>query len=320
MTEFSRRQFGVLTAATLAAQLTRSLWAREVAPAHTSGKFYFALIADTHIIDDFYLNGPEKGAESNFEDNDSILHSSERLRIVRDLINSLTPKVDQVFVLGDYFHNYPSTDYEFYFKNKTRLDNAKELTDGFRMPVHIGFGNHDYAVRKIPREMAHRLFKAKFGLEPYYAVDHNGVKFVQLSNFLGSTQDKASADFKPSRGSFGLTQLEWLEAQLRERKQTYIFLHYPLGEVVPTEKADFGLHSLLRQYKDSIQLVVSGHKHKWIDYERQFGPRHIVMAATRYDPNALMLLETDTKSGSWRWLNASLVEWNTHYAKPYRQG
>ena len=41
------------------------------------------------------------------------------------------------------------------------------------------------------------------------------------------------------------------------------------------------------------------------------------MAATRYDPNAYMLLEIDPDKGSWRFLNADLVEWSTHYSKPY---
>ena len=41
------------------------------------------------------------------------------------------------------------------------------------------------------------------------------------------------------------------------------------------------------------------------------------MAATRYDSNAYMLLEIDPARGSWRFLNANLVEWSTHYSKPY---
>jgi len=77
------------------------------------------------------------------------------------------------------------------------------------------------------------------------------------------------------------------------------------------------LHPLLQKYKDNIQLVVSGHVHKWIDYSTTFGPQHYVMAATRYDPNAYMLMEVNTKLNTWRFMNSSLVEWSTHYAKPY---
>jgi hypothetical protein len=29
-------------------------------------------------------------------------------------------------------------------------------------------------------------------------------------------------------------------------------------------------------------------------------------------------MEVDTKRGTWRFINADLVEWSTHYSKPYR--
>ena len=103
-------------------------------------KFYFALIADTHIIDSFY-----KGPEGNPEDTESIFKTAERLIAARSLINSLTPRMEQVFLVGDYFHNYPSPDIDFYFQHQTRIDQAKAITDAFQMPVHAGFGNHDYA-------------------------------------------------------------------------------------------------------------------------------------------------------------------------------
>jgi UDP-2,3-diacylglucosamine pyrophosphatase LpxH len=316
MTQLTRRSFGALTAAAVTASLTRSLWAREVAPMAGDRRFYIALIADSHIIDDFYV----KGSENGVEDNESILVTTPRLTAARDFINSLSPAIEQVFLLGDYFHNYPSPDYEFYFKNKTRLDNAKSITDGFRMPVHIGFGNHDYDVRHVPREMSHRLFKAKFNTNPYWVLDYKGYKFVHLNNFLGSTQDNKATDFNPNTGTLGEEQLHWFEAQLSERKPTFVFVHYPLIAIEAVEFRDYGLHPLLRKYRETIQLVVSGHVHKWIDFAHTYGPQHYIMAATRYDPNAYMLLEIDQDRSSWRFLNADLVDWSTHYSKPYHAG
>jgi hypothetical protein len=316
MTVLTRRSFNSLAAATLASSLTRSLWAREASLQSGGRYFYFALLADTHIIDNFYV----KGSENGVEDNESILVTTPRLTAARDLINSLNPAIEQVFVLGDYFHNYPSTDYDFYFKNTTRLDNAKAITDGFHMPVHIGFGNHDYDVRHVSREMSHRLFKAKFNAEPYSVLDYKGYKFIHLNNFLGSTQDRTASDFNPGIGSLGEKQLHWFEAQLQQSKPAFVFVHYPLGSIAPTEFSDYGLHSLLRKYAGTIQLVVTGHLHKWIDHAREYGPQHYIMASTRYDPNAYMLLEVDTKQGSWRFINADLVEWSTHYSKPYHAG
>jgi len=313
MSPITRRQFGSLTAAAAVTSLTRSLWAREVA-AHAGGRrFYIALIADTHIIDNFYV----KGSENGVEDNESILVTTPRLESARDLINSLSPAIEQVFLIGDYFHNYPSTDYDFYFQNKTRLDNAKAITDAFKMPVHLGFGNHDYDVKHVPREMSNRLFKAKFNADPYSVLDYKGYKFIHLNNFLGSTQDRTASSFNPGIGSLGEEQLQWFEEQLKQRKPTFVFVHYPLLAVQPTEIRDYGLHPLLQRYKETIQLVVSGHVHKWIDFAHTYGPQHYIMAATRYDPNAYMLLEIDPDRGSWRFLNADLVEWSTHYSRPY---
>ncbi|HEY6849774.1 MAG TPA: metallophosphoesterase [Terracidiphilus sp.] len=308
-----RRQFTTLTGASLGSLLTRRLWAERALATASSGKFYFALIADSHIIDNFYV----KGSENGVEDNESILVTTPRLISARDLINSLNPAIEQVFLIGDYFHNYPSTDYDFYFKNTTRLDNAKAITDAFRMPVHLGFGNHDYDVHRVPREMSHRLFKAKFNAEPYSVVDYKGYKFIHLNNFLGTTQDRTAPDFNPNLGSLGEEQLHWFEAQLQERKPSFVFIHYPLMLDVATEFGDYGLHPLLRKYKDNIQLVVSGHVHKWIDFAHTYGPQHYIMAATRYDPNAYMLMEVDAKQATWRFINADLVEWSTHYSKPY---
>ena len=308
-----RRQFAALASASLGNLLTQKLWAEQVRAAASPDKFYFALVADTHIIDNFYV----KGSENGVEDNESILVTTPRLTSARDLINSLDPAIEQVFLIGDYFHNYPSTDYDFYFQNTTRLDNAKAISDGFKMPVHLGFGNHDYDVRRVPREMSHRLFKAKFNAEPYSVLDYKGYKFIHLNNFLGSTQDHTSPDFNPGIGSLGEEQLQWFEAQLQQHKPTFVFIHYPLIANKPTEFADYGLYPLLNKYQDNIQLVVSGHVHKWIDFGHIFGPQHYTMAATRYDPNAYMLLEVDTKKATWRFMNIDLVEWDTHYSKPY---
>src|SRR5438270_185390 len=91
--------------------------------AASPARFHFAVLADPHIIDEFYV----KGTENSPEDNESIFHTTERLASARSVINSLRPKIERVFVAGDCFHNYPSADYDFYFKNKTRIDFTKEM-------------------------------------------------------------------------------------------------------------------------------------------------------------------------------------------------
>jgi hypothetical protein len=282
----------------------------QAAPADT---FYFALVADSHIIDDLY-----KGPESTPEDTESMFKTTERLVAARDVINALRPKMEQVFLVGDYFHNYPSPDVDFYFQNETRLDRAKAITDKFDVPVHVGFGNHDYSIPRIPREMSHELFRRKFGLQPYYSIDHRGWKFVHLNNFLGNTMVKGHADFNTSVGSLGEEQLNWFEAELGEHKPTFVFIHFPLYIDKPVEVKDYGLYPLLKKHRDTIQRVVSGHWHRWFDFGRSYGPQHLVMAATRYDPNAYLIVEANTRTVSHELLNIDLVDWNTHFSAPYK--
>jgi hypothetical protein len=41
------------------------------------------------------------------------------------------------------------------------------------------------------------------------------------------------------------------------------------------------------------------------------------MAATRYDPNAYLIVDVNTKAMTHELVNLNLVDWNTHYSKPY---
>ena len=98
----------------------------------------------------------------------------------------------------------------------------------------------------------------------------------------------------------------------------FVFVHYPLTIVQPKESADYGLHPLVKKYRENIQLIVSGHWHRWFEFGRSFGPQHLVMAATRYDPNAYLIVDVDTKTMKHRLVNLDLVDWNTHFSQPYR--
>ncbi len=313
--KMSRRSFNALSAASLGAALAPS-WLPSAA--EESKPFHFAVVSDPHVIDKFYKPGSENG----IEDNESILKANDRLVMARDTINGIRFKdgsaIEQVFVPGDVFHNYPSADYDFYFKNETRIDIARKLMDGFHAPVHLGFGNHDYDEHGKPGvsiEMSNRLIKQKLRSDPYSSVDHNGFRFLVLNNFLGATWAPGG---DKRFGSLGDEQLQWAEAQLAARKPTVVFIHYPLWLIAPTEVKDFGLHPLLRKYKDTIQIVIAGHWHKWVDFAHTYGPQHTVTAATRYDPNAFMIFRADAKSGTIEWLDRSRVEWSTHFATPYR--
>lgn len=308
----NRRQFASLSAFTAGVALSPKLWAAKPNADAKNRRFHVAIIADTHIIDSFY-----KGQEETPEDSESLFHTSERLIAARDHINRLSPAVDLVFNLGDVVHDCPSTDYDFYFQNRTRLDIAGEILAGFHAPVHLALGNHDYSLPRISRELTHRLFADKLHATPYSVVNHKGWKFLIINNFLGVSWDTSDAAYNQGVGTLGLVQLNWLEAELAQRMPTIVLIHYPLWIVEPKEFSDFGLHPLLRKYSDTVRLVLSGHWHKWVDFAHTFGPQHYVAAATRYDPNSYMILEIDSASGSCTFLNARCAEWATHYSQPY---
>ncbi len=285
------------------------------APEYSQDKRYFrfAVISDTHIIDEFY-----KGPESNQLDSESVFLTTQRLTAVRSHLASMNPPIERVFVCGDFFHDYPSTDYDFYFKNRTRIDNAKELIDGFKMPVHVAVGNHDYDVPKVSREMSHRLFKEKLKFDPYYSVTHKGYKFIILNNFLGATWDQTSKEYTKGTGSYGEAQLSWFEAELKQGMPTFVFQHYPLFTVRPLEFGDYGMHPLLKKYKDTIQIFFAGHWHRWFDFARSFGPQHYTVASTRYDEDAYMIVQVDTKTKTWKIQNHDHLEWATGQSRPYK--
>jgi len=73
----------------------------------------------------------------------------------------------------------------------------------------------------------------------------------------------------------------------------------------------------MRKYRETMQLVVAGHWHKWASFAHSFGLQHYAIAATGYDPNACMSIEIDRDRNTWRSLNESLVKWSTHYSMPY---
>ena len=266
--------------------------------------FRFVVLADTHIIDDFY-EGPE-GSEI---DTQTIFLTGERLVTVRDYINALDPAMEAVFIAGDYVHNYPSDQWDFYTDNITRFDTAKQITDEFTMPVYPGLGNHDYDIPDISIDFTNRLFKEKYGVEPYYYVDMHGWRFIHINNFLGETMNPQSEHYNRDQGSFGRQQLEWLDTVLAGGKPAFIFLHYPLPLIIRDEFDDISIQQLLLKYQETVQMIVAGHMHMWIDFGYDYGPLHWVMGSTRYDTNAYLLIEVDTELNSFTILNESCIEW-----------
>lgn len=287
--------------------------------------FYYAIVSDTHIVDDVYFAAD--GVEGNALDTETMAYTAERFTAARDFLNGLAPALDMVFLPGDFIHNYPTVelgydnpeDMAYYMNNRTRLDVAKDITDGFNVPVFIGYGNHDYDVGRISHAFTEDLFFEKLRLPRYYAVEHKGVKFIHLNNFLGATQTPGADEYNTLIGSFGETQLVWLEAELQAGTPVVVFLHYApgFGIIAEREVADLDLLVLLKRYEENILYVISGHTHIWANFGRNFGPPHQVVASTRYDQNAYAIVEVDTETWQHTFLNADLWQHFGHYAEAY---
>lgn len=282
--------------------------------------FVFAVISDTHVIDEFY-----SGREGNDLDTESIYLTNERLVLAREQVNAMqNPAVELVVVPGDYVHNYPSEDWDFYFENVTRFDIVKEIADGFNMPVYPGLGNHDYDIGKIPRDFTHALVKEKWGIDPYYAVDHKGVRFIHLSNFLGETMDPEGEGYNRQIGSFGEEQLDWLEAQLADGLPSFVIFHYPLLLIRRNEFPGRDVLTILQAHKDTVACVFGGHHHRWQDWKigesHTYGVPHIVAGSTRYSEDNILYVEVDPATGQWTTLNADCIGWGGMYANQYIPG
>jgi hypothetical protein len=285
-----------------------------------NGPFVFAVISDTHIIDDFYV-----GPEGNELDTESIFYANERLEAALIQVNNLTdPAVELVLIPGDFVHNYPSDEWDFFFENETRFDIAKSIISASAAPVHVGLDNHDYDIPGIPRDFTERLVKEKWGIDPYYTVEHKGVKFIHINNFLGATMDFESDDYASAIGSFGKEQLDWLDGELSDGKPSFVFFHFPLLLEKSDEEPGLDVKTVLIKHLDNVLCVFAGHHHRWQDWDINgshiYTVPHIVVGSTRYDEDNILYIEVDPQLMEWRMINYDCIGWGGMYANPYVPG
>lgn len=285
-----------------------------------SKTFRFAVLGDTHIIDQYYV-----GPEGSPLDTETIFKTEERFKQARTLINSYTKyPIELAFIAGDFIHNLPEIegydkdDIQTYRDNYTRYDIAKEIIDGFNMPVYPGFGNHDYRVGTISRELTNQIYKEKYGVDPYYKVDYKGWRFIHANNYLGETCNPDSELYECKIGSFGEQQLEWMHDLLKDNMPTMIFLHHPLTVTTNIEPdVEQGFHDLLKTYKDTIKLVIAGHIHMFMDFGDTYGPHHWSVGSTRYDGNAFFIFEADGETGEYSIINRDCFQILDSKTVPY---
>ena len=190
-------------------------------PGDPDETFHFAVLSDTHI----------------FEREDAHRHT-----VMADTVtwlNTFSPALDFVVITGDVLDYLPSDDPAHYHEHHTSLHRLREFADGFRMPLHLVLGNHDYytggPVWHPPtsdRPARERLFMDWMGMPgPYYAFEHRGVKFYCLNTMQ---RDPSFDHDSNSIGIFGPEQVAWLDGQLRDGKPGILFHHHPLATQLTT--------------------------------------------------------------------------------------
>ena len=261
-----------------------------------SSAFRIVVSADSHLIDAYYTC-----CESNDLDTESLQFSRERLEAARDAIEALDPRPEAVFVAGDIVHEYPSDDWDFYFENETAFDHVSEVYGQFSMPVHVGLGNHDYDVPRSSRAFTHQLIAEKWGVEPYYAVEYHGWKFIHLDCQGGDTWDPEQPLYDRDFGSFGAEQLAWLDEELAEGKPSVLFFHNPPLLIRASERPDDALTDLFQvvdAHTDVVQAIFTGHMHLWMDFTSAWPVPGWGLAATRYDSRNFWVVDIDPEAGT----------------------
>lgn len=253
------------------------------------------IITDTHVIGPQYTTP----AENSPNDNASILHAPDRLRAIRDRVNAMDPAPEAVFVLGDVVHAaHHSADVDWYEQNENAFTVAREIFEGFHMPVHVLMGNHDYELEcdgsGYPRELSQSLFQRFFGAAPYYAVEYGGVRFHLLNGQQGRTWDVNSPDCDTYYASFGGEQLAWLDASLALGKPSVVMSHY-MGllwahQENPGVPAQADLETVMNAHPNA-GLYLGGHTHRWLDFSNLYSHQHYVVGPSRYDSDNFWVLE-----------------------------
>jgi 3',5'-cyclic AMP phosphodiesterase CpdA len=162
-------------------------------------------------------------------------------------VNALPVKPAFMIHTGDISH----------LSTAAQFDNADRIISQSRLDVHYVPGEHDFLdpEQKFYRERYGRGTKGA----GWYSFDANGVHFIGLVNVV---------DLKAGGlGNLGAEQLEWLEADLKDRSASapiVVFAHIPLWTVYPDWGwgTEDGAQALSYLKRFGSVTVLNGHIHQ----------------------------------------------------------
>lgn len=265
--------------------------------------FRVAVFADAHVV------GPNYSG-----DDPNLLGAEAQLEILAWELAQIDPPPAFAVIVGDLvFEGYASTDVEFYTQNPNAFATVDAVFDDLPFPVHLVFGDADYGVPDTPRSFSHQLFAQVFAKDPYYALDHEGWRFLFTNSQLGDTFEPQATIFDPSVGSYGANQLAWVQDQLDDGVPCVLFSHFGIGATAIVEDTSGpipDMQQLLASAPGSLELIFAGHSNIWTITDAGFGAPQYELGATRYDTDNFLLIEFGL-AGQLELLDIEKVEWNT---------
>ena len=243
-----------------------------------SGDFQAIVISDTHISND--ESKDKRLAQLIEKINANEFPSAQLLLITGDLVSS---------IYGNEEPNVPD-------ESNNRMKKLQALLGELKIPYYLILGNHDYKFNRSVDsdryfsleeilQMEH-IWKRDAGIEPYYAFEHQGWKFICLNSMRGRYVNR----------HFDEQQLDWFEAQLNDDKPTILLFHHPLKTdhfkiwckpkhlITPDKEPRF--YAILEKYRMRIKGIFVGHGHRWVQ-DRLFGTIKVYETASFADSKGL---------------------------------
>jgi 3',5'-cyclic AMP phosphodiesterase CpdA len=216
---------------TVSGGVPHSLGLMGEAMAQEAGGFSFLQISDSHV-------GFDKPANPN---------ALGTLEEAIAKINALPKKPSFMIHTGDISH----------LSLAAQFDDADRIISQSRLDVHYVPGEHDF-LDPDQKFYLDRYGKAAKGAG-WYSFDANGVHFIGLVNVFNL---KAGG-----LGSLGNEQLEWLEADLKDRSSStpiVVFAHIPLWTIYPEWGwgTDDSAQALSYLKRFGSVTVLNGHIHQ----------------------------------------------------------
>ncbi len=294
------RMFACLTLliAVLAAQTVS-------ATGQADGKFRFAIISDTHVIDGTY-QCCERGDNPQDPYNKAIYNTAANLRASVEALNALDPQPDLVVITGDLVHNFFKP-IEYYATNTCHIDIARDILNQLKVPWKVLQGNHDMEYAFAPDDVSALFYKklgpGAIGEKGYMAFDHKGFRFILLNQYHCLAKTAAGH-------CMGRDQFEWFRTQIDTAMPVLLFAHEPPSNYKydSGEFADGDVKSLVQSHKN-IVAGFFGHNHIFSNSESFYGVRSYMTGSTRVKPLNRLVVEADPATGKIKIVNSREFVW-----------